>query len=383
MEWLLDLLQQARIPARGVLILALEDGRRQQTLQPYLQVFDGQNYRIFDPNTGLQLEQKDHLMWEYHSGALLDLVGGSQSSVLFSVIDQDVPARYVVEQDIYADKLIDFSIHSLPVGEQALFKGILLVPVGVLVVVFMRVFVGLRTTGTFMPVLIAIAFIQTSLVPGIIGFVLIVATGLVIRSYLSHLNLLLVARISAVIISVIIINEQVSRMADIINHQLKRATVRSTHALENTVNIRTICQRLAVALQKVYAEKNVQFECDITEDISFVGEESDAMELLGNLVENAFKYSKQKVYVSAKTKLDYFDIHIEDDGPGVPAHLQHDILQRGARGDTTSPGQGIGLAIAVDIISSYNGGILVDRSALGGAKFIVSLPSAKYQTKTN
>ena len=179
------------------------------------------------------------------------------------------------------------------------------------------------------------------------------------------------------------INEQVSRMADIINHQLKRATVRSTHALENTVNIRTICQRLAVALQKVYAEKNVQFECDITEDISFVGEESDAMELLGNLVENAFKYSKQKVYVSAKTKLDYFDIHIEDDGPGVPAHLQHDILQRGARGDTTSPGQGIGLAIAVDIISSYNGGILVDRSALGGAKFIVSLPSAKYQTKTN
>ena len=205
MEWLLDLLQQARIPARGVLILALEDGRRQQTLQPYLQVFDGQNYRIFDPNTGLQLEQKDHLMWEYHSGALLDLVGGSQSSVLFSVIDQDVPARYVVEQDIYADKLIDFSIHSLPVGEQALFKGILLVPVGVLVVVFMRVFVGLRTTGTFMPVLIAIAFIQTSLVPGIIGFVLIVATGLVIRSYLSHLNLLLVARISAVIISVIII----------------------------------------------------------------------------------------------------------------------------------------------------------------------------------
>ncbi len=205
MEWLVELLQQARVPARGVLMLALEDGRRQQSLQAYLQVFDGLNYQIFDPATGLQLQEKDHLLWEYHSSALLDLVGGSRSSVLFSIIDQDVPVSLVLKQDIYSDKLIDFSIHSLPVAEQALFKGILLVPVGVLVVVFMRVFVGLRTSGTFMPVLIAIAFIQTNLVPGIIGFVSIVAMGLVIRSYLSHLNLLLVARISAVIISVIII----------------------------------------------------------------------------------------------------------------------------------------------------------------------------------
>ncbi|WP_339067227.1 7TM domain-containing protein [Teredinibacter turnerae] len=98
---------------------------------------------------------------------------------------------------------MEFSIHSLPVEEQALFKGILLVPVGVLVVVLMRVLVGLRTSGTFMPVLIALSFIQTSLLTGLAGFLLIVGVGLVIRSYLSHLSLLLVARISAVIISVI------------------------------------------------------------------------------------------------------------------------------------------------------------------------------------
>jgi hypothetical protein len=99
--------------------------------------------------------------------------------------------------------MMNFSIHSLPLEEQALFKGLLLIPIGVLMVVFLRVIVGIKTSGTFMPVLIAVAFIQTSLVTGLIGFLLIVGTGLVIRSYLSRLNLLLVARISAIIIMVI------------------------------------------------------------------------------------------------------------------------------------------------------------------------------------
>lgn len=70
---------------------------------------------------------------------------------------------------------------------------------------FLRIIVGLKTSGTFMPVLIAVAFVQTQLLTGIVGFLLIVGTGLIIRSYLSRLNLLLVARISAVIITVIMI----------------------------------------------------------------------------------------------------------------------------------------------------------------------------------
>lgn len=86
-----------------------------------------------------------------------------------------------------------------------MFKTIMLIPIGALMVVFLRVIIGLKTSGTFMPVLIAVAFVQTQLVTGIVGFLLIVGTGLVIRSYLSKLNLLLVARISAVIIAVIMI----------------------------------------------------------------------------------------------------------------------------------------------------------------------------------
>lgn len=176
------------------------------------------------------------------------------------------------------------------------------------------------------------------------------------------------------------IDQQVGRMADIINHQLKRATLKRSHSLKNMVNIRSVCLRLAEALEKVYAEKNVYFKCDIPETVTIIGEESDAMELFGNLIENAFKYGKKQVLLSAQLKQDFFEIYIEDDGPGVPPHLKTEILQRGARGDTTSPGQGIGLAIAVDIISSYSGGISVDRAPLGGARFIISLPSAKFQS---
>jgi hypothetical protein len=98
---------------------------------------------------------------------------------------------------------MNLSIHDLPLEEQTLFKGLLLIPIGVVMLVFLRVIIGIKTSGTFMPVLIAMAFIQTQLITGLVGFVLIVGSGLVIRSYLSKLNLLLVARISAVIIMVI------------------------------------------------------------------------------------------------------------------------------------------------------------------------------------
>jgi hypothetical protein len=94
-------------------------------------------------------------------------------------------------------------VYSLPIEEQGMFKLLFLLPLGAFVVVFMRVVVGLQTAGTFMPILISLAFLQTSLVPGLISFVLIVGLGLLLRSYLSYLNLLLVARIAALIVLVI------------------------------------------------------------------------------------------------------------------------------------------------------------------------------------
>lgn len=204
--WLVALLKHADVSAREVLGLKLEDGRRRQRLVSYLQVFNDKGYKIFNPESGKVRKPGTLLLWESHSQPLIDVIGGYNTSVSFSMIEQEVPLNEAQASGFIRDpSILDFSIHSLPLEEQALFKGILLIPVGVMVVVFMRIFIGLRTSGTFMPVLIAMSFIQTSLVTGLVGFFLIVSTGLVIRSYLSHLNLLLVSRIAAVIISVIIL----------------------------------------------------------------------------------------------------------------------------------------------------------------------------------
>ncbi|GGX78996.1 gonadoliberin III [Litchfieldella qijiaojingensis] len=203
---LVRLLNEAGVHAREVSGLLLEDGRRRQSLTSWLQVFDEDGgWVLFNPNTGEQGQPDNLLLWEDRGQAVLEVQGGNNSNVSFSMIQHNQPAAAAVRNQLADDTLLNFSIHSLPLEEQALFQTILLIPIGALVVVFLRVLVGIKTSGTFMPVLIALAFIQTSLITGLIGFLLVVSVGLVIRSYLSHLNLLLVARVSAVIITVIAI----------------------------------------------------------------------------------------------------------------------------------------------------------------------------------
>ncbi|WP_017443683.1 inactive transglutaminase family protein [Gayadomonas joobiniege] len=201
------LLNQAEIKAATIRALRLEDGRRRQQLVPLIRVWVSDNKSvIFDPRSGQQGLPENHIIWQSAGLPLLEVIGGENSSVNFAIIRQQESITGAVRaQHDNSHDLINFSIHSLPLEEQALFKTILLLPVGALVVCLLRILVGLRTSGTFMPVLIALAFIQTSLVTGLVGFLLIVFTGLMLRGYLSQLNLLLVARISAVIISVIAI----------------------------------------------------------------------------------------------------------------------------------------------------------------------------------
>lgn len=199
------LLSYADIPNKVVGVIQLEDGRRRQNIIPMIEVWDGESWELFDTNTGVQGKQSHWLVWDDSNISLLDLIGGKNSQVLFSMIAQEVTPQQATSKKVEADSLLNFSIHSLPIAEQSMFKTIMLIPIGALIVVFLRVIVGLKTSGTFMPVLIAVAFVQTQLLTGIVGFLLIVGTGLVIRGYLSKLNLLLVARISAVIITVILI----------------------------------------------------------------------------------------------------------------------------------------------------------------------------------
>ncbi|AQA18388.1 hypothetical protein BST95_09215 [Halioglobus japonicus] len=202
---LLLTLALAEIPATALRGVRLEDGRRRQTLSTLLEIHDGERWQVFDPRTGQAGLPEDFFIWQRSEDAVLNVSGARNSRLEFALVSNSLPSRSVLAMEQRSGRyaLLDFSIYALPVEQQGVFKGLLLIPVAALVVVIMRLLVGVKTSGTFMPILIAIAFIQTTLLLGLAIFLGLVAAGLWIRGWLSHMNLLLVSRISAVVIVVI------------------------------------------------------------------------------------------------------------------------------------------------------------------------------------
>ena len=213
---LMRLLNHAGIPARVSMGLELEDARRYQTLKPFLEIHDDGQWITVDPRTGAHGVPDNLLLWHRGGQSLLDVMGGSRSVIRFSMIRQVMPAMDVARLQFDNAGLSRLSLYNLPIEEQSVFKLLLLLPVGALVVTFMRIVIGVRTSGTFMPILIALAFMQTSLLPGLAVFIAIVSMGLVLRGYLARLNLLLVARISTLIVLVIFLTSMVS----VLGHEL-------------------------------------------------------------------------------------------------------------------------------------------------------------------
>lgn len=195
------------------------------------------------------------------------------------------------------------------------------------------------------------------------------------------------------------LSEQIERINQIISHQLKRAVIRvNQNALSTStkkVSIKNIVVRLTKILGKVYADKHIEFINVVPEDLGFNGDEADLLEVMGNLLDNACKYGKDKVVIHAalttakpsttgtenNENKPFLTICISDNGPGIPTALQNNLLERGSRGDTAQAGQGIGLSVAVDIMSSYGGGLEVRNQApsphLSGACFCISFPHQK------
>lgn len=197
------LLHDAGVPARSSLGLELEDGRRNQSPVEMVEVFVDGYWLPFHPVTGQQGVEEDMLLWHRGGVSLIDLFGGHDARVRFSMNRQSVPAEQLARMEESSGVMGMLSVYQLPAEQQTAFKLLLLLPLGALATVFLRVIVGIRTSGTFMPVLIALSFLQTELMAGLVSFVGIVALGLLLRSYLSRLNLLLVARIATVIVIVV------------------------------------------------------------------------------------------------------------------------------------------------------------------------------------
>ena len=212
LDVVMDVLAYANIPAQLIKGIFLEDGRRRQRINSLVEIVAGDRWLIFDPTTGAEGLPDNFFVWQHGSTSILDVIGGRNSSIEFALVKNTLPLKSILfmEGHIEEQPLLDFSIYALPVEQQGIFKGLLLIPVGALIIVLLRILVGLKTSGTFMPILIALAFIQTSLLVGLGIFLTVVGFGLWIRYYLSYLNLLLVARITAVVIVVILLMASLS-----------------------------------------------------------------------------------------------------------------------------------------------------------------------------
>ena len=170
--------------------------------------------------------------------------------------------------------------------------------------------------------------------------------------------------------------EQIQRMDHIVAHQLKRAATAGVSPISQSTNVNVIVTKLITALTKVYRDKNIKFEQQIPEKLNIRVDSSDLMEMLGNILDNACKWSHEKILISIESRDDRAHFTIEDDGVGVkPDQIEH-ILSRGGRLDQATPGQGIGLSVVVDIIHAYKGQITVKQSRWDGANFCFDLPLA-------
>ncbi len=170
-----------------------------------------------------------------------------------------------------------------------------------------------------------------------------------------------------------LLSEQVGRMNQIVSHQLQRAAASGRSSLTRNLLVRKVVERLADSLSKVYADKEIVWQIELPEALSFKGDEGDLMELLGNLMENACKYGRGRVRVTGNHAGGLL-LRVADDGPGIPTHEADIVLQRGHRADQQQPGQGIGLAVVMDILKAYGGHLEIGRSvALGGARMTLHL----------
>jgi len=170
------------------------------------------------------------------------------------------------------------------------------------------------------------------------------------------------------------LNHALTRMDNSIEYQLRRAVISGHNLLHSGTGILNVLTLVLNALRKIHRLKNIQVDYTVDENLKFYGDENDLMELFGNLLDNAFKYARANIRVVVLTSDQQLQIIIEDDGDGFDDKAALKIFDRGERLDSKGLGQGIGLAVVVDVVNSYEGNIVSGASELGGAYFKLCFP---------
>jgi signal transduction histidine kinase len=177
--------------------------------------------------------------------------------------------------------------------------------------------------------------------------------------------------------------EVVTRQAEVmrqqVDHHLRRARAAArTQGQGERTSVAEILDELARTLERIFRDKGVDIDWDAPEDLYFLGERQDLLEIAGNAIENACKWSKSKVRVRAEgLSAERFRLTVEDDGPGLPPDRREEVIRRGARLDENAPGSGLGLNIIDELARAYGGALKLGDAALGGLQVEIDLPQAE------
>lgn len=199
------------ISSRLVYGFKLKDDAQRRSdipLHIYLAVWDSseKKWQYLNPETAEPHLPLDFLIWQYGDTPLVGVEGGSAPNITFSFSQRFQDTLQVAQEAARAQHslLNEFSLYSLPLKTQEVYQVLIMLPLGAFVILLLRSFIGLKTFGTFMPVLIAIALRETNLISGLFLFTFIVGLGLSVRFYLEHLKLLMIPRLSVVLSTVVL-----------------------------------------------------------------------------------------------------------------------------------------------------------------------------------
>lgn len=170
-----------------------------------------------------------------------------------------------------------------------------------------------------------------------------------------------------------VLDEQIDRMDSIIQYQLRRAATAGSSPGTRLIPLRPVVEKIVNTVHRAHFEKYPEIVIEIEPEFCLRMDEGDLMELLGNLIDNAFKWCQQAVTISAQYAHDDIVLKVEDDGPGIKQQEIGRLIERGVRADQAMPGHGIGLAIVRDIVQAYDGTLAIEPSRNIGASFIIRM----------
>jgi signal transduction histidine kinase len=175
-----------------------------------------------------------------------------------------------------------------------------------------------------------------------------------------------------------VVDRQAEAMRQQVDHHLRRARAAArTQGQGERTSVAEVLDELTRTLQRIFRDKGVVIDWDADDDLYFLGERQDLLEIAGNAVENACKWCKTRVNVRAEAGgPGRFRLIVEDDGQGLPPDRRAEVLQRGARLDETAPGSGLGLSIIDELARAYGGALELGDSSLGGLRLVTDLPRA-------